>query len=78
MTRQDKPDMHFRSDGIVHIKLSDSLKYIGEYAFYKNSIAGIKLPEDLEFIGPNAFSNNNLYLVEIPDRGNFSRLLNNP
>lgn len=63
----DNPDLCFKSDGIVHIKLSDKLKYIGEHAFNKNSIAGIILPEGLEHIGSNAFANNNLSSVNIPN-----------
>lgn len=46
-----------RAENIKKVILPESLKYIGEDAFYWSSIVEVNIPENVEFIGANAFTN---------------------
>lgn len=44
--------------GLSHIVLSESLEYIGDYAFANDSLSSITIPQSVTWIGRNAFISN--------------------
>lgn len=51
----------------VHVKLPNTVKRIGNYAFANNRIEVINMPASLQIIGEYAFANNFFYHIEIPN-----------
>jgi hypothetical protein len=55
----------FKAKKLIELELPDSLKIIGDTAFYSNIIAFANLPDALVNIGKNAFYNNKLENINI-------------
>ena len=55
----------FESKGIIEIRLSEGLEYIGDDAFRINKIQEVVIPKSVKIIGHKAFFSNNGELVSI-------------
>ena len=57
-----------RDRGLTSVVMPDTVKSIGDFAFYNNRITSLKLSSSLTFLDDYAFSTNMLSSVVIPDK----------
>ena len=62
-----KQNARFKELGIKTVTFSDSIKKIGNSAFYKNEIEKLAIPDSISEIGYSAFSNNKISELKLSE-----------
>ena len=57
----------FSNRKISQVTFPDTIKYIGDFAFYSNKITTLTLPNSVEYVGVETFKNNEINYLKMSD-----------
>ncbi len=60
-----EPYAFYHARQLTEVKFPESLRSVGDTAFYEDNLSTLKLPDAIETVGNNAFGNNPLSTVDI-------------